>query len=129
MEEKLVGVQVAKLAKEKGFDEPCKKLWANYYTGEPSNKWKLINEDSDIVGISFMEWKAPRQSSLALWLERKHSIYMDVKTNTTPNEILDFEIRLKSWKFPPIYVDVFLDKYEGIEEALQRALKEIELCT
>lgn len=79
MKEQLVSFETAKLAKEKGFEESCEKLWANYYSGEPLNKWKLIDEVSDITGIAFMEWKAPTQALLQRWLREEHSLDIEIR--------------------------------------------------
>jgi hypothetical protein len=38
---------------------------------------------------------------------------VDIRTDTTPNEILGFDYTIKSWKFPPMFFGFFNDKREG----------------
>lgn len=120
MEEQIIGFITAKLAKEKGFDLEVYKKWANYYEGEPLNKWKLIDEPSDIVGISFMEWKAPTQSLLQKWLREEHNILVvSLPWKDHQADIND------SYEFRPMIVGKkTFDCYKTYEEALEKGLQE-----
>ena len=143
MKEQLVAFQTARLAKEKGFDWSTNKHYQISLTEEihPEDGksgpfgWEkdelslqdgyFINNwrECDTSNSSWYLYSTPTQSLLQRWIEEDHTIIIDVNTATTPNEILGFKVMLKSWKFPPIEVGDYLDKYEGIEEGLQKALK------
>ena len=77
MKDELIQFDTAKLAKEKGFDLEVVKLWANYYEGEPFNKWKLINNEAS--SLLYCEWKAPTQALLQRWLREVHNINIHVQ--------------------------------------------------
>lgn len=53
------------------------------------------------------------------YYESSQAIFVDIKTDTTPNEILGFEFKLKSWRFPPIEVGYFLTREEGYLASLE----------
>ena len=121
MKETLISFETAKLAKEKGFLEPC----FHYFTLNGDEKY--FRED----GMYFLSIGAngriilrPTQSLLQKWLRENHSIFVAIKTDTSVNEILGFEVRLKSWKFPPIYLDFFKDYEEALEAGLYESLKQ-----
>ena len=135
MEEQLVEFETAKLAKAVGFNEPCSYCFTELNSFKKREVSLLIQPPygvpSDQDHIFFNNIKQPTllrptQSLLQRWLEETHSIFIDVMTDTTVNEIMGFQIYLKSWRFTPIEVDYFLDKYEGIEKGLQQALKLIK---
>lgn len=72
IEEAYVSFETAKLAKEKGFDEPCKEYYecGNDYTS--SLPWGTNQEDfrdeKDIL--------APTQAMLARWLREKYNVHV-----------------------------------------------------
>lgn len=104
MQEKIITDKTFTLAKAKGFDiEVCR------CGGFPEC---VCHEES------------PTQSLLQKWLREKHSVFVEIKTDTSVNEILGFEVRLKSWKFPPIYLDFFKDYEEALEAGLYESLKQ-----
>ena len=57
------------------------------------------------------------------WFEDNYSYFVDIKTDTTPNEILGFDYTIKSWKFPPMYFDFFKDKREGNIEVIKKMIE------
>lgn len=57
------------------------------------------------------------------FFEKEYSFFVDVRTDTTPNEILGFDFTIKSWKFPPMYVDVFMDKREGYNVVIKKMIE------
>jgi len=66
MKEQLISFKTAKLAKEKGFNEPCS-MWYEGHTLSPSEKPGYNSEDPT-------EYAAPTQSLLQKWLREKHNI-------------------------------------------------------
>lgn len=82
--EQLVTIEVAKLAKELGFDEECDHVYEddnlirrlNYYEGEDCNGFKknsTINPEYDTYFAT-----APSQAVLAKWLREKKDIYISM---------------------------------------------------
>lgn len=120
MKEELITLETAKLAKEVGFNEESN--FISYYNvdGKIIDGHKAFCGDFEEIAL------APYQSVLHKWLREKQSIYIDIYTDTNVNEILGFDVKLKSWRFPPIYVDVFLSWEEALENGLQEALKLIK---
>tara|TARA_R110000822_G_scaffold36734_4_gene103202 strand:+ start:2779 stop:3144 length:366 start_codon:yes stop_codon:yes gene_type:complete len=116
MKEQLITFETAKLAKEKGFDIDIPMRY--YKVGKETllSHIAFLGKDTDVG-------QASTQSLLQKWLEREHSIFINITTNTSVNEILETDFTLVSWKFPPMKLEYYLDKYEGIENALQEALK------
>lgn len=55
--------------------------------------------------------------------ENKYSIFVDVTTYTSVNEILGFKFSLKSWMFTPIQIGDFQFKEEGQSACLDKILE------
>lgn len=118
MKEQLISIPVAKLAKEKGFDLIADKLWVNYYTGEPLNKWKLIPYEKKT--LNWMEWRAPTQSILQKWLREIHNIDVIVdKVDNTSNSGYYFNIYSKN-----VEDDEGIIEFKTYEEALEKGMYE-----
>ena len=75
MEDELIKFETAKLAKEKGFDIPCKEsYWVN-----PDGEFWLRPYSYDRDRYLGRPWKlAPTQSLLQKWLREEHKI--EIKT-------------------------------------------------
>lgn len=69
-----INVETAKLLKNISFNEIVNKYWVNYYSGEPYNKWKLI-EKKDMC-LSFCEYKAPLLIDIKNWIEKEYGYYI-----------------------------------------------------
>ena len=123
MKDQLISFDVAKLAKEKGFKEYCIAYFSisgeEIYFREDGMYFHSNRPNGRLI-------LRPTQSLLQKWLRKEHSIYIDIKTDTTPNEILGFEVRLKSYKFSPHYIDFFNSYEEAIENGLMSALEMIK---
>ena len=114
--------------KKLGFNEPC---YFAYIRGVRENLSKpqlfveLIDFNKDFTFVS-----APTFSQVFRWFEEKYSYFVDIKTDTTPNEILGFDYYIKSWKFGPRYVNFFKEKGEGnivvINKMIEMVKKEIQ---
>jgi hypothetical protein len=51
---------------------------------------------------------------------------VDIKTDTTPNEILGFDYTIKSWKFPPMFFGFFNDKGEGNIAVIKKMIEMVK---
>jgi hypothetical protein len=115
MNKEFVTYEIASELKELGFNEPC---FGYYYTLNGKD-WKFIEkteyhrlDDEMNIGSKFT-LLAPLYQQVFRWFEEKYSYFVDVKTDTTPNEILGFDYYIKSWKFGPRYFNFFKEKGEG----------------
>jgi hypothetical protein len=130
MKEELVSFEVAKLAKEVGFNTIVDKYWCNYYTGEPLNKWKLLPHKA--LTINWMEFPAPTKSLLQRFIRESLGIHIVISPSWCEGESeASFFYELYN---RDIQEEVFLnedDKYNhgstlyfaSYEEALEDALK------
>ena len=106
MEKEFVTYELALELKQLGFDEPC-------LTGYSTITEKLEYYSRPLVIKDSFTVNAPTFSQAFRWFEENYSYFVDIKTDTTPNEILGFDYTIKSWKFPPMVFDFFKDKREG----------------
>jgi hypothetical protein len=111
MNKEFVTYEIASELKELGFNEPC----FGRYDGRGKNKGKIWCEmpNSGQDSIAIGDVLAPLYQQVFRWFEEKYSYFVDVKTDTTPNEILGFDYYIKSWKFGPKYFNFFKEKGEG----------------
>lgn len=120
LKDQLISFETAKAAKEKGLVFETEKYWANYYTGEPAQKWKLISAEDR--KLNWMEYPAPTQSLLQKCL-RDQKILVEV----TPIDSWDewsFIIMLED-AMSPFFVAEWNDgPFKSYEEALEQGLKE-----
>jgi hypothetical protein len=100
MNKEFVTYEIALELKELGFNEPC---FGVYATKDGYVRKSAYDENGD----------APLYQQAFRWFEEKYSYFVDVKTDTTPNEILGFDYYIKSWKFGPKYFNFFKEKEEG----------------
>ena len=122
MEEQLITFETAKLAKEKGFNVPCVKiyntegeLWNAYYS--------TMKNDNVNPGA---KCTAPTQSLLQKWLREVHKISIKVDDFYTDSKLrFDFSVsELGSQDDNP--QGVFESYEEALEEGLLEALKLIK---
>lgn len=82
IEEQYVSFETAKLAKEKGFNEPCR----HYYL----NGAKEVNNETIMIydlpypynSTDKNYFAAPTQSLLARWLREKHKLFIEVTVDS-----------------------------------------------
>lgn len=120
MEDLFVTYDQAKALKEIKFDEPC---IARYIGKQFSTNTLAIFYKHNSGEISTKFLSAPLKTQVFNWFEKEHSLYVDIVTSTTPNEILDFTFKIKSWKFAPYTFGVFLSKEEGINSIIDGLIK------
>jgi hypothetical protein len=106
MEKEFVTYELALELKNLGFDESC-------FVGYSTSTEKLEYYSRPLVTKDSFTVDAPTYSQAFRWFEENYSYFVDIKTDTTPNEILGFDYSIKSWKFPPMVFDFFKDKREG----------------
>ena len=116
--EQYVSFETAKLAKEKGFNEPCR----HYYL----NGAKEVNNETIMIydlpypynSTDKNYFAAPTQSLLARWLREKHKLFIEVTVDS---------IRLiregDSTKYYTNNKEEFRSYEEAMEAGLQDALK------
>jgi len=116
MEKEFVTYELALELKNLGFDEPC-------LVGYSTSTEKLEYYSKPIVTKDSFTVDSPTYSQAFRWFEENYSYFVDIKTDTTPNEILGFDYTIKSWKFPPMYFDFFKDKREGNIEVIKKMIE------
>jgi len=117
MEKEFVTYEIASELKELGFDEPC----IGYYKDMKGEK-VLLYDTMDFDG----ECNTPLYQQAFRWFEEKYSYFVDVKTDTTPNEILGFDYYIKSWKFGPRYFNFFKEKGEGNIKVINKMIEMVK---
>ena len=121
MEEQLISFETAKLAKEKGFNEPVQ----NMYKDDT-----LQNSKMDMGGHPNNYnncYSAPPQSFLQKWLREKHNLVIGIEGI---NDRIDIAfIKYYNWTISGYRYRASDNEYikweEGLEDALQEALKHI----
>ena len=105
MNKEFVTYEIALELKQLGFDEFCVTSYGKFSHLIVTPFRGCHNSDGSVT--------VPTFSQVFRWFEENYSYFVDVKTDTTPNEILGFDYTIKSWKFPPMVFDFFKDKREG----------------
>jgi hypothetical protein len=126
MKEQLVSFQVAKLAKEKYFEEPCifwydnnEKLH-NHQESGIFNTSALIDKNRGAIGLN-NECNIPTQSLLQQWLREVHNLHIEIsRTYTTGLYVYQYFIDTENQLFG------FQTYEEALEKGLEEALKLIK---
>jgi hypothetical protein len=138
IKDEIVKIKTAKLAKEKGFVEPCKKYYVEYLitneSDNPSFRTKkgeielstdfiINNSHSDLSNENYICYAAPSQSLLQRWLREKYNIHVEPYIS----RIL-FGYIIKAMDNHPIYPSIQeTDKicgFQTYEDALENGLYE-----
>lgn len=118
MKDELIKFDTAKLAKTKGFEEPCD--WY-LYTGDTGNNIDhelkgYTNHTNDV--LDNLSFSLPTQSLLQCWLREKHKIHIDVKL---------VKEDLSEWRYEVGSLSGYSKTYEeALEYGLFEALKLIK---
>jgi hypothetical protein len=142
MTEELITLETAKLAKEKGFNEP---VWAEYEF-DGSENWLYGYNDGHSIDLSEIlrnseidkpDTPAPTQSLLQKWLREKHNIDIQVLRNKPNYHEYKVEIYQTNETSNYVYFQVneknslfcrWFDKYEeALEIGLQEGLKLVKV--
>lgn len=94
MQEQLISFQVAKLAKEKGFDWLCNGFYDLYYI--PHNN-EITYSSPDNWNL-YKSLSAPTQTLLQKWLREVHNCHVEVAFHSFIND--NFEPEKDSFKTP-----------------------------
>ncbi len=78
MEDDLITFETAKLAKEKGFDIPCKNF---YYT--ETFKTKKVRKTEELQKVHDKKYLAPTQSLLQKFIREKRSVHIEIHRNAS----------------------------------------------
>ena len=119
--------EVAKLAKEKGFNEyeACSHLY------EVDERWYTLTKYNNARGIDWSKsyfYAAPTQSLLQRWLREEKGIHIAVFPSMSNSFEFDYIVYIKGDKFwNPIYTALSdFDAYGlTLEDALKYALKNL----
>ena len=119
--EDYVSYEIAKLLKEKGFDEICSYIWGipAINKGYVLQKWIITNrqiKNSDLIEGAYT---APSQSLALKWLREVHNLHITIKPYITEDgNMYLFEIyKLEAEKFTLIKTKTGFEKSELANEA------------
>jgi len=101
MNKDFVPYKEALILKNLGLDISC----FGFYNNADGNIWVKHEIDPEIKDIYKGDFEAPTYQQSFDWFEDEHSIFIDRKTYTNVNEIMNIEYSIKSWKFPPIKIE------------------------
>ena len=124
IEEDYVSFEVAKLLKEKGFDEKCSYEWGvpDIDGGYILQKWSIYNgeiRNSELINDAYA---APTHQMAMKWLREIHKINIDIKSRWKLNPYkLDYYYFVLHYKNVPS--DSFIIKFDSYEEATEAAIK------
>lgn len=125
MRDQLISFEVAKLAKEKGFNIHCEFRFNRYKNNklEPSPGLKVKTDTTQIY--------APTQSLLQKWLRESHNIHINCIYSTMQSIINKYGTGMYFWgihEAPQLdqKVECFNNYEEALEVALFEALKLIK---
>ena len=123
MNDRLVSLEVAKLLKEKGFDEVwCNHIYCIGYNTIPEDNELLECDWRNNVKGQFHLALAPTQSLAQKWLREKHEIYLAVLSNNENAHRYVFGEGINSERYA-----VWYKTYEeALEEGLRVGLNLIE---
>ena len=135
MEEELITLQTAKLAKEKGFDVRCEKAYfetgrhilETIRDGEITFPYKppriLKRNYGDEFTIFIAE--APTQSLLQKWLREEYNIDVIVECDNNGDKF--YKVRVwENGNYNLLYLTLFKKYEEALEAGLQEGLKLIK---
>ena len=119
MKEQLVSFKTAKLAKEKGFNIPCK----SKYTVMKTKKKFTTNSMLSKVSTKDNVYAMPTQSLLQKWLRDKFKIYITIGVNyNTKGNIESFNYSIEG---SILNKGVFESYEESLENAFYEALNKV----
>ena len=118
--EDYVSFEVAKLLKEKGFDEPCRSYWAdNHFSSFEHTKLFVSNGDEPVCLLR------PTLQMAMKWLRKTHKIHIQIWILEDNGYWFDIEkIVNAQYKHKSLYSTGLEDIYfESYEQACEAAIK------
>lgn len=124
MEDQLISFETAKLAKEKGFNEPCLECYVSKGTLYNNNRENVCFTNKILLTDNY---SAPTQSLLQKWLREVHDIIVIPCPNS--NRVLEvinnkrYDVLILNKGICHKHDDILSDFYEkALEKGLQEAL-------
>lgn len=122
--ENYVSYEVAKLLKEKGFDESCECFYDTELYDTKHNDISIVNEwmnisNSQLEEREFLCYSAPTLQMAMKWLREVHKLAINI----------EFQIDSPTWKWRIYHIEPSEDKhtnfkhYSTYEEACESAIK------
>lgn len=118
MENTLISFETAKIAKEKGFNEPCDSWFFENADGLHNNASEWVNSM-----LAIDDYSAPTQSLLQKWLREKHSIIVLVGLKESSLSLYTPTIQYIASKTTSLIAH-FPTHFKTYEEALELGLIE-----
>ena len=121
MKDQIISFETAKLAKKKGFNEPCLECYVEKGTLYNNNREgiEFTNKQLLITNCS-----APTQSLLQRWLREIHNIDIIIWKNGIDGSYRVEDILLNNKEITNLEFEDSFDNYENaLEEGLYEALK------
>lgn len=117
MDKSYVTLEIAKLLKEKGFNEWCEWVYEDHGATHSTI-------DADFVGhsnsnLESNQYAIPFQSQAQTWLRNRKNVIVIVDYDIVYSKKWDYEI----WYDGALRVSSF-ERYDSYEEALEKGLKE-----
>lgn len=123
MKEQLVSFEVARLAKEKGFNEGCRFYYdLDFQESTFHNDYESLKNSEIVDGYGKFKWKmisAPTQSLLQKWLRDVHNIHISIKNISG---FYWLEVSTQGKEVTPLNTK-FYTYEEALEAGLLEALK------
>ena len=122
-QEDYVSFNVAKLLKEKGYNEPCKQFYCKAY----DDTWNCDNDCLRFRLVTYSELEdgdilIPSLYDAQKWLREKHGIIVDIDTDYYDGFLFTYQ----AWSFDKVSEKQSFDTYEeALNEGIKEALKMI----
>lgn len=119
MKHLFVSYEIAKLLKDKGFNEECLGTWCNYHLQLIDNP-KFIKKNKKFVGKHLnMFCSAPLYQQVIDWFREKHNIHISL------NQHVNY---YKPWldlnnKLIGLHCDITTSYYQALDKAIFEAIK------
>ena len=123
IQEQYVTLDIARLLREKGFDEPCFAYYSEYW-----DDWKTLRfwrkGRRNVPNKGYLN--APTQSLVMKWLRKNHNLFIEPSVGVTGDKWwYDFDIipvngRDIKWNH---YTEMPVVEYGSLEEAIEAAIK------
>jgi hypothetical protein len=120
MKEELITFETAKLAKERGFNIPCKKVYNTFGESWDSYYSTMKNDSVD----SGAKCSAPTQALLQKWLREVHEIYVRPFESWSFDNTLEYCCTVNGTHVNHGVIDKPINRFDSYEEALEIGLQE-----
>ena len=112
--------EVAKLLKEKGFDERCRSWYSYYGDSYDSHEEGCKMCNSDCIKNTFM---APTQAMAMKWLREVHGLFVSIGNDDLDYNWQIFDINDRTKDLDPTCLTESYAGYRKYEQACEAAIK------